>query len=48
MTTMEWARVGVVVLCLLCSAGLAYFDKEGWGWFMFFALLTACAGADHA
>lgn len=31
----------VPILSLIAAAVLLYFDKEGWGWFIFITLMTA-------
>jgi len=28
------------IVCIISSAVLAYFEKEGWGWMVFVALLS--------
>lgn len=47
MTLLEWIRMGVTILCLIVSAVLAWTEKRGWGWFLFFALLTSSPGGSH-
>jgi hypothetical protein len=31
------------ILCVISAAYLLYCDKEGWGWFLFVAVLLAVA-----
>ena len=37
---MKWTTEQIAsMICLIIAGVLAYYDKEGWGWFLFAALI---------
>lgn len=36
-----WMKYLTIICCLAGSAVLAWFDKPGWGWFLFLAFCVA-------
>lgn len=46
MNIVEWLRTGITLGCLAAAFALYWGGKEGAGWFIFFAVITACSGDD--
>ena len=44
MSEIEYVRVGIVLFSLGLAAWLYSKKTDGAGWFIFFAILTACGG----